>query len=205
MYYICVFVSNNEKICLMVIIYNPSFICIYRYRHCGRYLHGLQYAKTTTMQVVVLTPHLSYSPPHPSVHLFVYHVQLWQQVRPPTNNWCFELRQYLHLQYWHLCSQIVGRVTKKRRKRKSLLGRFPSWPNAAPRTFILDRVVGSQEGSNMIHDGGGTKKGVEYSMIFFYKIVTPLPPYMQSGNITFLQHLDKCAFSRTLALYRNFK
>ena len=60
--YVYVFVSNNEKICLMVIIYNPSFICIYRYRHCGRYLHGLQYAKTTTMQVVVLTPHLSYSP-----------------------------------------------------------------------------------------------------------------------------------------------
>ena len=55
----------------------------------------------------------------------------------------------------------------------------------------------------MIHDGGGTKKGVEYSMIFFYKIVTPLPPYMQSGNITFLQHLDKCAFSRTLELHRN--
>ena len=35
----------------------------------------------------------------------------------------------------------------------------------------------------MIHDGG-TKKGVEYSMIFFYKIVTPLSPFMQSGNVT---------------------
>ena len=183
--YVCVFVSNNEKICLMVIIYNPSFICIYRYRRCGRYLHGQQYAKTTTMQVVVLTPHLSFSPLiHQYICLFTMS-SFGSKSDPQQTTGALNCASICIFNIGIFALRSLEESQRRgESQRKSPLGRFPSWPNAAPRTFILDRVVGSQEGSNMIHDGG-TKKGVEYSMIFFYKIVTPLPPYMQSGNMIY--------------------
>ena len=172
MYYACVFVRNNEKICLMVIIYNPSFICIYRYRRCGRYLHGQQYAKTTTMQVVVLTPHLSYSPLiHQYICLFTMS-SLGSKSDPQQTTGALNCASICIFNIGIFALRSLEESQRRgESQRKSPLGRFPSWPNAAPRTFILDRVVGSQEGSNMIHDGG-TKKGVEYSMIFLQNCYT---------------------------------
>ena len=174
--YLCVFVSNDEKICLMVIIYNPSFICIYRYRHCGRYLHGLQYAKTTTMQVVVLTPHLSYSPLiHQYICLFTMS-SFGSKSDPQQTTGALNCASICIFNIGIFALRSLEESQRRgESQRKSPLGRFPSWPNAAPRTF-LDRVFGSQEGSNMIH--GGTKKGVECSKIF-YKMIKPPPPYMQ--------------------------
>ena len=88
---------------------------------------------------------------------------------------------------------------KEERERKTPLGRFPSWPNAAPRTF-LDRVFGSQEGSNMIH--GGTKKGVECSKIFD-KMIKPPPPYMQTRYQIFFENYLKY-FWRSLFLQNDY-
>ena len=125
------------------------------------------------MQVVVLTPHLSYSPLiHQYICLFTMS-SFGSKSDPQQTTGALNCAS--------ICIFNIGILALRSLEESQRRGEGGkvSWedfqvgrPNAAPRNFILDRVVGSQEGSNMIHDGGGTKKGVEYSMIFLQNCYT---------------------------------